>query len=913
MICETSFRRKLLALILMAVGGAQAFVMVFALWGEAERYAVNKRDVLLAEAHVLAAAVSAATASHDGRGVYDRLRSAGRLPDIRFVSVDDLEGNRVAELGAAELLSSDILIDTTTALSAWDLLRARSFAVRVPVVQGSVHVGTVVLIGDTGDLKASLKSGLLVFAEVATAAFLLALLVTLRMQRILTTPLIGLARAMQTVAANHNYTLSVPNSEISELKILIDGFNGMLAGIHERDERIARSYADLELQVQERTQDLRTAKDAAEAARAFADEANAHKSNFLATMSHEIRTPMNGMLVMAELLARSPLPPSARRYADVIWRSGKSLLAIINDILDFSKIEAGKLELERAPLDVVDMVTSVLDLFSEKAHGKGLDLAAHISVDAPRTIVGDAVRLTQVLSNLVNNAVKFTERGGVRVIVEPDDASDALRFAVEDTGAGIAADKRETIFGAFSQADMSTTRKYGGTGLGLAICRRLVQGMGSEIVIVSELAKGSTFSFTLRDCGGELASWPTIGANPAVAPVVLCGLDEFTREALAYYIRGAAMPVGIAGLDDLEATLVPGQVVVANLTPESTTTLAQAQRRGARLVAVRRPGDSSEGAVATEAALSWPIARAEFELVLKCLVEGRPLSAAQTGETHEAPYLFQGLEVLVADDNEVNQEVAKAALQQLGAKVTVVSDGVQAVAACQASHFDLVFLDGSMPNLNGFDASRKIRAREAECRIERTPIVALTAHVLGTGAMEWREAGMDDIITKPFTLDQLRLCVEAMISPQVSRSTPKRAPPKPVDTHSDVIDRSTFDELARLSANGSGDFLGRIVRLYLEHAPRGVDDIEHATRDGNLEGVAKAAHALKSMSLNIGAKAVAAQAACLELDAKNSRPPDVGEIARLKQVVSATCKLIDEEARTSTNSDRSPSAQAARS
>ena len=345
----------------------------------------------------------------------------------------------------------------------------------------------------------------------AAAALGLALAITLRMQRIITRPLTGLVGAMQRVAASHDYALSAPHSEISELKILIEGFNGMLAEIRERDRQIARSYAELEGQVQDRTRDLRAAKEAAEASRVMADEANAQKSSFLATMSHEIRTPMNGMLVMAELLARSQLPATAQRYADVIWRSGRSLLAIINDILDFSKIEAGRLEIERAPLDVAETVGTVLDLFGERARAKDLDLAARIDVNAPRSIVGDVVRLTQIISNLVNNALKFTERGGVLVTVEPGAEPGSIRFAVQDTGVGIAADKLQTIFAAFSQADMSTTRRFGGTGLGLAISQRLAHAMATEILVASEPGSGSVFSFTLLDCAEACAPWPVRG------------------------------------------------------------------------------------------------------------------------------------------------------------------------------------------------------------------------------------------------------------------------------------------------------------------------------------------------------------------------------------------------------------------
>ena len=360
---------------------------------------------------------------------------------------------------------------------------------------------------------------------------------------------------------------------------------------------------------------------------------------------------------------------------------------------------------------------------------------------------------------------------------------------------------------------------------------------------------------------------------------------------LAYYVSSAAIPTAIVATEELETQLVPDQVVIAELSSDTAASLAQVQRLGARLIGIRKPGDAPIDAVVPEVALSWPIVRAEFEEILKALIEGSPLSVPRGAEKHEPQTRFLGLRVLVADDNEINQEVAKEALEQLGATTTIVCDGAEAVATYAASLFDIVFLDGSMPVLDGFQAARRIRQKEAESGLKRTPIVALTAHVLGSRATDWIDAGMDALLAKPFTLDQLRRCIESMLP---SRGISSLTPPQTLaslDTQ-DLMDQSTFDELERLSQNGKSDFLGRIMRLYLEHAPSTVANLERLAAEQDLEGLAKTAHALKSMSLNIGARLVAFQASRIELDAKNSRPPAYEELMRLREITSVTCKLF---------------------
>src|SRR5215510_4047008 len=339
--------------------------------------------------------------------------------------------------------------------------------------------GQLILIGGTEGLWGRLIGSVAVTAFGGLMALIVGLAVGWRFQRGITQPLQRLIAATMQVREQHRYDITLEAAGDREVGQLIDGFNAMLGDIKERDARLEAHRRNLERDIADRTRDLRDARDAAEAA-------NRAKSDFLATMSHEIRTPMNGIMVMAELLAREEMPPRQRRCADVIVNSGQSLLAIINDILDFSKIEAGKLELEAVPVDLAQQADTAISLFAERARSKGIDLAAIVDPTTPRSITGDPVRLSQVIGNLINNALKFTEQGSVQLSIGPvAERPGILAIAVKDTGIGIAPDKLATIFDAFAQADQSTTRQYGGTGLGLAICKKLVAAWRGDISVTS--------------------------------------------------------------------------------------------------------------------------------------------------------------------------------------------------------------------------------------------------------------------------------------------------------------------------------------------------------------------------------------------------------------------------------------------
>ncbi|WP_419545688.1 ATP-binding protein [Methylobacterium oryzae] len=408
------------------------------------------------------------------------------MPSIVYGAIERPDGSVLAEQGIGLRLTRDAAQDGAD-LSLLHLLATRSLQATAPIVENGVPVGRVVLIGETDDILGHLWAAAQNAALAALLAVAIGVGVSLYLQRSVTRPLAALARTMEAVRLRHDYAQRAPVGGDDEVGALARTFNDLLSAVNERDHRLAAHSAHLEAEVSARTADLSEAKQAA-------DAANAAKSAFLATMSHEIRTPMNGVLVMAELLAGSDLPVRQRRYAEVIARSGRSLLAIINDILDFAKVEAGKLELERVPVSPAELADTAVTLFAERARTAGLDLAAEVGPEVPRAILGDPVRLGQVLSNFVSNALKFTEAGHVAVRMTVDAADGCLVIAVSDTGIGIPQDKLATIFSAFSQADQSTTRRFGGTGLGLSIAQQIVAAMGGTVAVTSRVGAGSTFS-----------------------------------------------------------------------------------------------------------------------------------------------------------------------------------------------------------------------------------------------------------------------------------------------------------------------------------------------------------------------------------------------------------------------------------
>jgi len=736
----------------------------------------------------------------------------------------------------------------------------------------------------------ALLAGSLVLGLLITRA------VTSLLEREFLRPMKRLQTGVQKIAhGDLDYRIGLePQGEIGQVAI---AFDEMAARLQDRERQVKAQRA------------LREAKEAAEAA-------NRAKSEFLAVMSHEIRTPLNGVLGMAELLLGTPLNAQQQRFANTILGSGRTLLAIINDILDFSKIEAGRLELEVIPFDLWELMEDTAALLAGRAHEKGLDLISDLPLILPVPVQGDPARLRQILMNLVGNAIKFTQQGEVLIrlrILDQDAVTPRLRFEIQDTGIGISPEAQARIFNAFTQADGSTTRRYGGTGLGLAISRQLVRLMGGEIGVESVPGAGARFWFTLPLSGPIVSVRPLWSGQVDSQSVRILIVDDnatnreiLRRQTMAWGLASDEAengPQALTLLNEATRTGKPYDLALVDLQMPGMNGLEFARHIRAdstlaeiKLVLLSSDEGNTPAEVAVQAGIQGllykPVRQAELYHTLDRLLNRTVKRVSERLASPPPPNRFAG-RILVAEDNPVNQEMALAMLELLGCQIEVAANGREAVESVTRNSYDLILMDCQMPVLDGFAATAAIRRWEETENRPRLPIVALTANVIKGFQEQCLEAGMDDYLSKPFGQEQLIAKLDRWlpkIKDEKLRSVPPPlapSPPVPATLNVEItapatslLDERALAQIRALQQPGTPDLLSKIIGLYLNNSLKLLQRIRDGVADADPEILRQAAHSLKSSSANLGAIELAAVCKEMEQRGRERQLEDTADLLR---------------------------------